>query len=45
VLGLVIAVISLNLLADLLPRLLLPLVALAVIAVLLRLVFFHTRKW
>lgn len=42
---LIAAVISLELLADVLPRLLVPLVVLAAVAAVLRLVFFHTRKW
>jgi len=45
VLGLVVAAICLNALADVLPRLLLPLVVLALVVVLLRLVLFHTRRW
>lgn len=45
VLGLVVAAVALDFLADTLPRLVLPLVVLALVAVLLRLVFFHTRRW
>jgi hypothetical protein len=42
---LIAAVIGLELLASVLPRLLVPLVVLAVIFVIVRLVLFHTRKW
>lgn len=42
---LVVAAVSLQVLASVLPRLLVPLVVLAVIFVILRLVLFHTRKW
>lgn len=42
---LIAAVISLELLADVLPRLLVPIVVLAVVFVVVRLVLFHTRKW
>jgi hypothetical protein len=43
--GLVVVVVCVNVLADMLPRLLLPLVVLALVAVLVRLAFFHTRRW
>ncbi len=42
---LVVGAISLNVLASVLPRLLVPIVALAGVVAVLRLVFFHTRKW
>jgi hypothetical protein len=42
---LVVGAISLQVLASVLPRLLVPLVILAVIFVAVRLVLFHTRKW
>jgi hypothetical protein len=42
---LVVALVALNVLADLLPRLLLPIAVLAGVAVVVRLVFFHTRRW
>jgi hypothetical protein len=42
---LVVAAVSLQILAAVLPRLLVPLVVLAVIFVTVRLVLFHTRKW
>jgi hypothetical protein len=45
ILGLVVAAISIDVLATELPRVLPYLVVLAVIAVVVRLVFFHTRKW
>jgi len=38
-------VIGLELLADVLPRLIVPLVVLALIFAVVRLVLFHTRKW
>lgn len=40
---LIAAVIGLELLADVLPRLLVPLIALAVVAVVVRLIWWHTR--
>jgi hypothetical protein len=40
---LVVSAISLQILADVLPRLLVPLVVLAIIVVVVRLVLFHTR--
>jgi hypothetical protein len=43
--GLVIAAISINILATELPRLMPYLVGLAVIFVIVRLVLFHTREW
>jgi hypothetical protein len=42
---LVVAAISLQILASVLPRLLVPLIILAVIFVIVRLVLFHTRNW
>jgi uncharacterized membrane protein YhhN len=42
---LVVGAISLQVLADVLPRLLVPVVVLAAIFVVVRLVLFHTRKW
>jgi hypothetical protein len=42
---LIAAVIGLEVLANVLPRLLVPLVVLAAVVAVLRLVFFHTRKW
>jgi hypothetical protein len=42
---LVVSAISLQILASVLPRLLVPLVVLTVIFVIVRLVLFHTRKW
>lgn len=42
---LVVGAVSLQLLADALPRLLVPLTVLAAIVAVLRLVFFHTRNW
>ena len=42
---LVVGAVSLQILADVLPRLLIPLAVLGVIVAGLRLVFFHTRKW
>jgi hypothetical protein len=42
---LVVAAISLNILAKVLPRVLPYLVVLAVIFVIVRLVIFHTRRW
>jgi hypothetical protein len=44
-LTLVALIIGLHVLADLLPRLLLPVVVLAVVFVAVRLVLFHTRRW
>jgi uncharacterized membrane protein YhhN len=41
---LVVGAVSLQVLADVLPRLLWPLVVLAAVAVIVRLVFFHTRR-
>jgi hypothetical protein len=43
--GMVVVVVCLNVLADVLPHLLLPLVVLALVAMLLRLAFFHSRRW
>jgi hypothetical protein len=45
ILGLVVLVVCLELLATLLPHILLPLVVLATVIVIVRLVFFHTRRW
>ena len=42
---LIAAVVVLELLASVLPRLLVPLVVLAAVFVVVRLVLFHTRKW
>lgn len=42
---LVVGAISLNVLAAVLPHLLVPIVVLAGVVAVLRLVFFHTRKW
>ena len=42
---LVVGAVSLQVLADVLPRLLPALVVLAVIFVVVRMVLFHTRKW
>jgi hypothetical protein len=42
---LVVAAISLQVLASVLPRLLVPLLVLGGVVAVLRLVFFHTRKW
>jgi uncharacterized membrane protein YhhN len=41
----VVGAVSLQVLADVLPRLLVPLVVLGVLIAVLRLVFFHTRRW
>jgi hypothetical protein len=43
--GLVVAAISINILATELPRVMPYLIVLAVIFVVVRLVLFHTRKW
>lgn len=45
ILGLVASVIALELLAAILPHVLLSLVVLASVLVIVRLVFFHTRRW
>lgn len=42
---LVVGAISLQVLANVLPRLLVPLTVLAVVVGMLRVIFFHTRKW
>lgn len=42
---LIVGAISLNVLAAVLPRLLVPIVVLAAVFVVVRLVLFHTRKW
>jgi uncharacterized membrane protein YhhN len=42
---LVVGAISLNVLAGVLPRLMVPVMVLAAIVVVVRLVLFHTRKW
>lgn len=42
---LVVGAIAANILAGVLPHLLVPLVVLAGVVAVLRLVFFHTRKW
>jgi hypothetical protein len=42
---LVVGVVSAQVLANVLPRLLVPLVVLAGVFVVVRLVLFHTRKW
>ena len=41
----VVAAVSLQILAAVLPRVLVPLIILAAVVAVLRLVFFHTRKW
>jgi hypothetical protein len=43
--GLVVCVVALELLASVLPHVLVPLVILATVVVIVRLVFFHTRRW
>ena len=43
--GLVVSVVALELLASILPHVLIPLVVLATVVVIGRLVFFHTRRW
>jgi len=43
--GLVAAAVALNILASVLPRLLVPIIVLAAVFVVVRLVLFHTRKW
>jgi hypothetical protein len=43
--GLVVSVVALELLASVLPHVLIPLVILATVVVIVRLVFFHTRRW
>jgi uncharacterized membrane protein len=45
ILGLVVSVVCLELLASILPHVLVPLVILATVVVIVRLVFFHTRRW
>lgn len=45
VIGLVVAAVSLQILAGVLPRVTPDLVVLAIIFVVVRLVLFHTRKW
>jgi hypothetical protein len=45
VVWLIAAVIGLELLADVLPRLIVPLVVVAAVAVIVRLVFLHTGRW
>jgi hypothetical protein len=45
ILGLVVSVVCLELLASVLPRVLVPLVILATVVVIVRLVFVHTRRW
>jgi hypothetical protein len=42
---LVVVAIALQLAANVLPRLLIPIVVLAAVFVVIRLVLFHTRKW
>ncbi len=42
---LVVGAISLQVLADVLPRLIVPVALIGGVVALLRLVFFHTRKW
>ena len=42
---LIVAVIALHVLADVLPRLVVPVSGLAAVFVVVRLVLFHTRKW
>ena len=42
---LVVGAVSLQILADVLPHILIPLVVLAGVAAVLRVVFFHTRNW
>jgi hypothetical protein len=42
---LVVGAIAAQILASVLPRLLVPVVVLAAVVAVLRLVFFHTRKW
>lgn len=41
----VVGAVSLQILADVLPRLLVPLVVLGVLVAALRIIFFHTRNW
>jgi hypothetical protein len=43
--GLVVCVVALEFLASILPHVLVPLVVLATVVVIVRLVFFHTRRW
>ena len=45
IIGLVVAAVSINILATELPRLMPYLIVLAVIFAIVRLVLFHTRKW
>jgi hypothetical protein len=45
ILGLVVSVVCLELLASILPHVLVPLVILATVVVIVRLAFFHTRRW
>jgi hypothetical protein len=45
VVWLVAAAVALQLVANVLPRLLVPIVVLAAVFVVVRLVLFHTRKW
>lgn len=45
VIGLLALAVGLHLLAGVLPRLVVPLMVLAVVVIVLRLVFFHTRRW
>lgn len=45
VIEIILAVVMLQLAANVLPRLLVPIVVLATVFVVVRLVLFHTRKW
>lgn len=45
ILGLLISVVTLELLAAVLPHVLVPIIVLATVVVIVRLVFFHTRRW
>lgn len=45
IIGLVVSVIGPETLASVLPHVLVPLVVLATVVVIVRLVFFHTRRW
>jgi hypothetical protein len=45
IIGLVVTVVTLEMLASILPHVLIPIVVLATVVVIVRLVFFHTRRW
>jgi hypothetical protein len=45
IIGLVVSVVSLELLASILPHVLVPILILATVVVIVRLVFFHTKRW